>query len=201
MSLPFCLFLYNPFSLDRDDPHLVIDSLEGMSNLKKIKEYIYKTLSTKDNPQIEYQPCLEDESHASIIQNQKEELRKLEQEEVAKFNKNKFEDKQQEKKVDKKPMIKSKNLPPEPDINSDQSSLILFRFPDGHGRVERRFHKTNTICDLYTFVESLENQNFNKEGQYELVQTFPYKVFNQKEKSLEDEKLFPNAVIQIKEID
>ena len=35
---------------------------------------------------------------------------------------------------------------------------------------------------------------------YELVQTFPFKTYTNKEKSLFEEGLFPNAVIQIREI-
>ncbi len=106
------------------------------------------------------------------------------------------------KKIEiKEPVIKKIILPDEPNINCSDASLILFRFPDGHGRIERRFFKTNKISDLYSFVESLENQSFNKEGQFELVQTFPYKVFNKMDSSLEEEKLFPNAVIQLKELD
>lgn len=35
---------------------------------------------------------------------------------------------------------------------------------------------------------------------YELVQTFPFKLYSNKEKTLLEEGLFPNAVIQIREV-
>lgn len=35
---------------------------------------------------------------------------------------------------------------------------------------------------------------------YELIQPFPFKLYNEMDKTLEDEKLFPNAVLQIREI-
>lgn len=35
---------------------------------------------------------------------------------------------------------------------------------------------------------------------YELIQPFPFKLYSDCEKTLEEEKLFPNAVLQIREI-
>jgi hypothetical protein len=66
-------------------------------------------------------------------------------------------------------------------------------------RSERRFYKTDKISVLYDYVDSLGNDIFMESDQYELIQTFPFVCYNDKEKTLEEEKLF-NAVLQIREI-
>ena len=53
---------------------------------------------------------------------------------------------------------------------------------------------------LYDYVDSLGSDVFYESDQYVLIQTFPYTIYSDKERTLEEEKLFPNAVLQIKEI-
>jgi UBX domain len=54
---------------------------------------------------------------------------------------------------------------------------------------------------LYDLVESLEEKIFEETEEFDIIQTFPYKVFSDREKTLEEEKLFPNALLQIREKD
>lgn len=159
-----------------------------------------------------------DQSHANIIKKQQQEMRKLERQEEEERYKLQLEKefkkkKEQEEKelLDKKleeqkqrehmTLFKRKQLPVEPPSTEPNSTHILFRFPDGVNRSERRFFKHDTIGDLYTYIESLENLDFNTHDKFELIQTFPFAIFSDNAKTLEEEKLFPNAVIQIREKD
>ena len=55
---------------------------------------------------------------------------------------------------------------------------------------------------LYDFVDSLSLNIFTEPGidKYELIQPFPFKSYSDPQRTLEEEKLFPNAVLQIREL-
>ena len=97
--------------------------------------------------------------------------------------------------------IKKQTLPPEPDENNPNKTTIVFRYPDGSQSKERRFLKTDKVQLLYFFIESLGREIYTEDEatSFDLIQPFPFKVYNEKEKTLEEERLFPNAVLQIKE--
>lgn len=78
--------------------------------------------------------------------------------------------------------------------------MIILRYPHSDQRAERRFYKSDKIEILYDFVFTLGKDIFEESGEFELIQPFPFKVYNDKAKTLEDEKLFPNAVLQIREV-
>lgn len=52
---------------------------------------------------------------------------------------------------------------------------------------------------MYDLIDSLEENIFEESEEYDIIQIFPYKIFNDKDKTIEEEKLFPNAILQIKE--
>ena len=148
---------------------------------------------------------------------QKEELKNLEEMEIDKKRKQieeennlKRENEEKLKKeLEKEEKRKNvcKNLPKEPIgftklklENDHNSTKIIFRYPDLNRRIERRFLKTDKVETLYNFVDSLGKEIFSESDNYQLVQTFPNKSFSDRERSLEDEGLFPNAIIQIREI-
>jgi hypothetical protein len=240
--------MYNPFDLDKSDPQIILDSLSGKDSMNNLTDSIYKALGLKENFNLnkpmtqpsrtsprnqqipsnqsdyydykDYQDYdYEDSSHGSLINKQREELRRLEKEEEEKNKKLKLEQEiklqkekedrlAHEKKLEEErllasmKLVKRKQLPVEPPATEPNSTHILFRFPDGVNRSERRFFKNDTVKDLYNYVESLENVEFNNhEGKFELVQTFPFAIFSDMQKTLVDEKLFPNAVVQIREKD
>jgi hypothetical protein len=94
---------------------------------------------------------------------------------------------------------KKNSLPKEPLEENKEATLIVFRYSDGSGRSQRRFLKTEKISVLYDFIDTL-GDIFLESDKYELIQTFPMKVYHDKNKTLEEEGLFPNAVLQIREI-
>ena len=70
-------------------------------------------------------------------------------------------------------------------------------------RIERRFLKTNTVQTLYDFVLTLGRDIYTETeyDKFSLIQPFPFKAYTDMNKTLEEEKLVPNAVLQIKEED
>ena len=138
-------------------------------------------------------------SDGQILAYQELKLRELEKNEEKKNLQKKkiLEEKEESKKIKEK-------LKPEPDDENPDKCIILFRFPDGEKSVQRKFLKQDKIKNLYEFVKSLGRDIFTEEEHhhFSLLQTFPYKIFDQiQENTLEQEGLFPNSVLQIKETD
>ena len=95
-------------------------------------------------------------------------------------------------------------LKPEPEDDNPDKCIILFRFPDGDRTVQRKFLKHDKINLLYDFIKSLGRDIFTEKEHhhFSLLQTFPFKNFDDiKDNTLEQEGLFPNSVLQIKEIE
>ena len=141
---------------------------------------------------------------AEILQKQKNDMEQLEknaqdmEEEIKLQNAKK---KEQLEKVEKMAEEFKKKFEKEPDENNPDCCTICFRYPDGDKTKLRRFLKTDKIKELYEFVKSLGNEIYTEDGNgiFSLYQPFPPKKYENFENSLEDEGLFPNAVIQIKE--
>ncbi len=148
-------------------------------------------------------------SAGDIIAQQKrdlEELERMENEKIEKKEKEELEKKKKEEeliKLNEKIELIKKNLPEEPNDSNPNKSIIVFRYPDGEKNIERKFLKNHTIQILYDFVESLGREIYTEENlnKFILIQTFPFQKYEDKEKTLEEEGLYPNSVIQIKEID
>jgi hypothetical protein len=45
----------------------------------------------------------------------------------------------------------------------------------------------------------MEEKIFEESEEFDIIQQFPFKVFNNMEMTIDEEKLFPNAVLQILE--
>ena len=138
-------------------------------------------------------------SDGQILAYQELKLRELEKmEEKKNLEKEKLlKEKEESKKI-------KTNLKPEPSDDNPDKCIILFRFPDGEKTVQRKFLKKDKIKDLFDFIKSLGREIFTEEEHhhFSLLQTFPYKLFDEiQNNTLEQEGLFPNSVLQIKEID
>jgi hypothetical protein len=157
-----------------------------------------------------------EEKDSSIISQQKEELKRLEKEERDKEVKKKQEAENKLKKEREQEILMKKQreeeeekkkqqeyilnqLPQEPNESDPDSSLIIFRLADGSSRIERRFKKSDKIRALYTFANTIEEKQLESGTDYILIQPFPFIAYTDLERTLEEEKLFPNAIIQIKE--
>ena len=139
-----------------------------------------------------------------ILQRQKKEMEELEKN-AQKMDENiKMENNKKKEileNIEKTAEELKKKFKIEPDKDNPDCCTISFRFPDGDKRQDRRFLKNNKVKDLYDYVKSLGNEIYTEEGNgvFSLYQPFPPKKYENMENTLENEGLFPNAVIQIKE--
>lgn len=215
--LPIIVFCNVRNNNPRFNNQSVIQKLEGPTNVTVFKNTLLMSIENKfqniNQMGRDQNDSYLNASNAQIIEEQKNELRNLErieqnkqQQEKEKLLQEKIE---QEKKQQKENEMKTKvekikaKLVEEPSQDNPNSTLIIFRFPDGERREERRFLKSNTIQNLYDYVESFGNEIYtDQEGEnnsFSLMQTFPMKIYNDKKRTLEEEGLYPNAVLQIRE--
>jgi len=94
--------------------------------------------------------------------------------------------------------MKKAEITPEPEKDAEGVTEIKFREPSSGKTFTRRFLKSETIQILYDFVQSkLDEVEFEDEEnmEFELVQTMPMKVFNDSDKTLDEEGLYPRAML------
>ena len=147
-----------------------------------------------------------------IRRKQDDEMKRLEEMEEEKERKEKEE--QEKKRIEEgkeKEKLKfekeekelfSQIIPPEPDDSNPDKCVIIFRLPDGQKNIQRKFLKTNKISLLYDYIKSLGREIYTEDqyNNFSIIQTFPFKNFEDKlNNTLEEEGLYPNSVLQIKE--
>lgn len=143
--------------------------------------------------------CRDDLSIGQENQLREYKVKILEEEEKKKEReKKKLEE--EKKKYDDEAELAKQTLGNEPDDNNPDTCRIKFRLPDGEKILERKFLKTDRISFLYNFVKSngreilIEEEGFN----FSLNQPYPPKKYDQMNNTLEQEGLFPNAMLQIR---
>ena len=149
-----------------------------------------------------------------ILAKQESEIKKLEnmveqkrlEEEKKEKEKKEEEDRKNQEELMQKMQVESliKLLPKEPSDEDPNKCTILFRFPDGEKVVQRKFLKTDIVALLYLYIKSLGREIYddNNENHFSLIQSFPFKnLDNVQNNTLEQEGLFPNAMLQIKAIE
>ena len=156
-----------------------------------------------------YQQPLSDSEIRKFQDNEMKELEKFE-EERERIKKEENEKKRKEEEEKKKMEEKEKEdkelfsmlIPPEPDDDNPDKCVIIFRLPDGEKNIQRKFLKTDKVAVLYDYIRSLGKEIYSEEDShnFSIIQTFPYKNFENKiNNTLEEEGLFPNSMLQIKE--
>ena len=131
-----------------------------------------------------------------------EEKEKKEREEKEKIRKEEEEIKRKQEKDKEEKEMFSKLIPPEPEDDNPDKCIIIFRLPDGEKNIQRKFLKTEKIAILYDYIKSFGKEIYSEEvyNNFSIIQTFPFKNFENKlNNTLEEEGLFPNAMLQIKE--
>ena len=149
-----------------------------------------------------------------ILAKQESEIKKLEnmveqkrlEEEKKEKEKKEEEDMKNQEELMQKIQVESlvKLLPKEPDDDDPNKCTILFRFPDGEKVVQRKFLKTDIVALLYLYIKSLGREIYeeNNENHFSLIQSFPFKNLDEvQSNTLEQEGLYPNAMLQIKAIE
>ena len=143
-------------------------------------------------------------------ENQMRELERQEEEREKKEKEKKMKEEEEEnriKKIKNRYEDESKKakmiLPEEPADNDPNVCHIIFRIPDGEKNIERKFLKTDKISVLYLFVKSIGREIFMEPDASDfdiLCIGFPPKnLEDKKNNTLEEEGLFPNSLLQIRE--
>ena len=187
------------------------------SNNKNKNEYIpdYRDYDFEDEENLDFINKFPENNNINMTDGQVLALQELKLKELEKNEEKKrieeqnlIEEREKYKNLIDKELEESKKisekLKPEPDEDNPDKCVILFRFPDGDRNIQRRFLKQDKINLLYDFIKSLGREIFteNENHHFSLLQTFPYKIFDdKKERTLEEEGLFPNSVLQIKEFE
>lgn len=219
LIFPSFVFCYNPSKYPNVifNKNHVISMIEGESITltifhQKLLETSKKLNFNKNNNLInEIDKSFGPLTDAEILSQQNFDMTKLEneaikKEEELKMEKIKEDNRQEEEKIklkqiEDKANEAKKKIVEEPSSNEKDSTEICFRYPDGEKTKNRRFLKSHTIQNLYDYITSLGKEIYseNENSNFSLCQVFPPKKYNIMENTLEQEGLFPNAVVQIKE--
>ena len=151
-------------------------------------------------------------SDGQILAKREKEIKELERQQLEKEEK---EEEEKRKILEEEKRIKKLNnkyeyeakivkmfLSIEPKEDNPEACHIKFRHPDGEKIIERRFLKTDKIASLYDYVKSIGREIFSEEDafDFELIGGFPPKSLeDKKSNTLEEEGMFPNFILQIKE--
>ena len=188
----------------------IVQQLEGNITYESFRSTVMNVIDMQQK-NIKFNTEIK-ESNAQIIEEQNLELKRLEQQaeiqQMKEIENKKKEDEMLQKEQQKqneivhKAEIAKKKIKDEPNENENGVTLIVFRFPDGIKRIQRRFYIKDTVQDLYDFIMSLGKEIYTESSssRFSIIQTFPFKTYDdRKGNTLEMEQLFPNAVLQIKE--
>lgn len=118
-----------------------------------------------------------------------EEARQVEAEELRRR-----EDAERERvrAIESRRVAKASSLREEPEEGAEGVSKLAIRLPDG-SRAARRFHSSDTIADVYDFVDTLDELD---EVEYSLVSNFPRRNFPRGDTtSLLDAGAHPNGAL------
>ena len=151
-------------------------------------------------------------SDGQIIAKREQEMKELERQQEEKIRK---ENEEKQKILEEENRIKKRDedyekqaeyskqlIPPEPEEDNPNATKIIIKYPDGVKSIERRFLKSEKIEVLYILVKSKGREIFLEQESSDFYLTFgfpPKNLEDSKNKTLESEGLFPNAMIQIRE--
>jgi len=151
-------------------------------------------------------------SDGQILAKRENEIKELERQQLEKEKKEEeekkkiLEEENRIKKLNRKYIYEAKIakliLSKEPEDDNPDVCHIKFRHPDGEKIIERKFLKTDRIASLYDYVKSIGREIFMEEDafDFELIGGFPPKSLeDKKNNTLEEEGMFPNYILQIRE--
>jgi hypothetical protein len=223
---PTTLFLHDSTETYLNNKNLVLSKMEGFLEVNYFSELITENLGkvkvkhndNKNDNFSNFNQQQDDDyllSNTELLAKQKRQLEEMEREVMNK----EIEKKKQDEKLEeeKKLMLKKemslkkkvslekrnkdslrKNLLKEPEKSNPECTTIHFRLPDGDIQ-ERRFDKTCKIIELYNFISSLDDVLTEEETEYDIITPFPMKIFDNYDATLEQEGLFPNSMLTVRE--
>jgi hypothetical protein len=163
MIFPSVIFAFNKRENTHFNRGCVIDRLEGQITLEVFRDSIIKNLELKENMRKGDKNL---SAHATLIQQQKEEIEQLERLEMDKKRREQEEKIRKQKEIEEKKKIEEEReklktkrrsmLNSEPAETDPQATFIIFRYPDGNRRAERRFYKTEKIqVNINNYIKRL----------------------------------------------
>jgi FAS-associated factor 2 len=90
------------------------------------------------------------------------------------------------------------SLAPEPPATESGLTKLSLRLPSGE-RLIRRFRTSDTVKNLYDFVETRDLTPLPIESDFVLVNTFPRKIYKDMSQTLQESGLAPNASLIVEE--
>jgi FAS-associated factor 2 len=152
---------------------------------------------SKLNEILEQDRLLKLEQEQALLISQEQDKRKQEEEEIIRQSILEHEQRQKEEKEKRENDVleKQKQLPAEP-VDPKQSTDVIFRLPDGR-RLQRKFHRNDTVETLYTYVDVSCPQYYVEGAGFELVVSFPKKNLTDRQQTLTAAGLVPQAMIHV----
>ena len=192
---------------------------ENENEIKNNNNYIQNENENQKNNEnnkkneIDIRDSIYNLTDAQVLQKREREMRELERQQ---------EEKEKKEEEEKKKIIEEENrlkkikkdyeteaeiakmiLPEEPKDDNPDVCHIVFRVPDGGKNIERKFLKTDKISSLYNYVKSIGRDIFMEPDatDFDLLSIGfpPTNLESKKNSTLEQEGLFPNSMIQIRE--
>ena len=172
-----------------------IDPNTGMPAGMTEKQYEDMLLKESQRKELEEAMKADREKLQKHREQQEEEKKRMKEE--LEFQERKQQ--QQEQREKRAERIKE-NLPDEPAEDEEGVTTVQFRMPHG-SEVQRRFRKTDTIGLLYDYIYSLgaEPGFESSSGDFVIIQNFPKKIFDDRDRTLEEEGLYPRCKLYLKE--
>ena len=146
-------------------------------------------------------------SDGQILEKRENDIKELERQ----FEEKEKKEKEEENRINKL-QIEYENeaenakelLPEEPEESNVDVCNIVFRHPDGEKTLGRRFLKSDKVEVLFTFIKSKGREIFEERESNDFniicLGIPPKSLEDKKNNTLEEEGLYPNSVLQIKEL-
>lgn len=146
-------------------------------------------------------------SDGQILEKRENDIKELERQ----FEEKEKKEKEEENRINKL-QIEYENeaenakelLPEEPEESNVDVCNIVFRHPDGEKTLGRRFLKSDKVEVLFTFIKSKGREIFEERESNDFniicLGIPPKSLEDKKNNTLEEEGLFPNSILQIREL-
>jgi len=195
---------------DSKDIISIFEDNNYLNNLNNCEESNNKTEEKKENLDVNDDKLgnsIFGLSDGQVLEKRENDIKELERQ----FEEKEKKEKEEENRINKLQIeyeneaeICKELLPEEPEESNVDVCNIIFRHPDGEKTVKRRFLKSDKVEVLFTFIKSKGREIFDeRESNYFNIICLgipPKSLEDKKNNTLEEEGLYPNSVLQIKEL-
>ncbi|KAI8620363.1 hypothetical protein BC830DRAFT_1099718 [Chytriomyces sp. MP71] len=177
-----------------------LDRVEAaLRSVREDRERREQERSLREQQEEAYNASLRaDQEKARRAQEEREQLAKKKEEEARKLRE--IEDRREAKRQRK--LHLQQTIAAEPPVaDTVDIAKIGIRLPGGD-RLVRRFKATlATVQDLYDFIETHDLSPIDLESDFEVINSYPRKVLNDRKQNIKEAGLFPSASVMVEEMD